>query len=525
MRKATWVIVLAIFSTLIFISCSTGLNSSDENSLSKPREFRVDYELSGRNELALFWSLNPEKDIEGYKLYRSTDSLFANSLSFIVSSNFYLDSGLVFETEYYYRIQAFNKSEIYSDYSQIGPVAAFYGFAPGVPTGFGVDYELSDRNALALYWNPNPEKDIEGYKLYRSIDSSFVSSDTIMALQNTLLDTGLAFGSEYYYKIQAFDKLDNFSDAAFFGPVSPYYGFPPIPPTGFTANYDETMDGNISLFWTANTERDLAGYKLYRDNGSGSDYTELGSTTQTSYTDLGLDYEIAYSYKIQAYDKSDNFSEFTFLAERIQSFNITAPSQPVGFTIYAHNIATESLLNIELTWSLNTESDFDHYNLYRATTGSFQLIESNLLDSLSGTSYTDLAVEVGIHYYYRLVAVDKGGLPSSPSVIVDDIPLAVPTLLGPIGGETATSSRPTFTWQRLEGADGYQLSLRESAYSGTVWETKVDQPATGNPQVTYPSSAPALSTGGTYYWQLGTYSQSDQTEVNSYSTIANFKIP
>ncbi|HCW76229.1 MAG TPA: hypothetical protein DHU63_06785, partial [Candidatus Marinimicrobia bacterium] len=195
-------------------------------------------------------------------MYRSTDSLFANSLSFIVSSNFYLDSGLVFETEYYYRIQAFNKSEIYSDYSQIGPVAAFYGFAPGVPTGFGVDYELSDRNALALYWNPNPEKDIEGYKLYRSIDSSFVSSDTIMALQNTLLDTGLAFGSEYYYKIQAFDKLDNFSDAAFFGPVSPYYGFPPIPPTGFTANYDETMDGNISLFWTANTERDLAGYKL-----------------------------------------------------------------------------------------------------------------------------------------------------------------------------------------------------------------------------------------------------------------------
>lgn len=300
---------------------------------------------------------------------------------------------------------------------------------------------------------------------------------------------------------------------------------PPDAVTGFTVNNNETMDGNISLTWTANTARDLAGYKLYRDGGQGTDYTELGTTTQTSYMDLGLDYDIAYSYKIQAYDQSENFSEFTFLTEPIQSFNITAPSQPSGFTIYAHNIAAESLLNIELTWSQNTESDFDHFNLYRATTGSFQLIPDNLLGTLSGTAITDLAVEVGIRYYYRLVAVDKGGLTSSPSNIVDDIPLAVPTLLGPIGGEIATSSKPTFTWQRLDGADGYQISVRESAYSGTVWETKIDQPTTGNPQITYPNSAPVLTAGATYYWQLGTYSKPDQTEVNSYSTIAGFKIP
>jgi len=300
---------------------------------------------------------------------------------------------------------------------------------------------------------------------------------------------------------------------------------PPAAPTGFVVNFNGTTDGTISLQWAANTESDLAGYKLFRDNGVGTEYAERGTTTQNSYVETGLEYDVPYSYKIQAYDNSNNFSDFTTLSEPVAPINQNPPAQVANVTIYAHNITAQSQLDIEISWSPNSESDFSNYKLYRANTGVFQADEAHLLDSLTTTSFTDTDVLVDTRYYYKIVAIDMGGLTANPSNVATDLPLSEPTLTAPIGGEFAPTARPTFVWQRLEGADGYQISVRESTYSGTVWETKVDQPATGNPQVTYPSSAPALSTGGTYCWQLGTYSRSDQTGVNSYSTIANGRIP
>nr|pir amylase A-180 - alkaliphilic eubacterium 163-26 [alkaliphilic eubacterium 163-26]CAA37453.1 precursor polypeptide (AA -37 to 1647) [uncultured bacterium] len=74
----------------------------------------------------------------------------------------------------------------------------------------------------------------------------------------------------------------------------------PSKPTDLTAI---ATAHTVSLSWTASADDvEVAGYKIYRDG------VEIGVTESTTYTDSGLTAETTYSYMVQAYDTSNNFS-------------------------------------------------------------------------------------------------------------------------------------------------------------------------------------------------------------------------
>lgn len=71
--------------------------------------------------------------------------------------------------------------------------------------------------------------------------------------------------------------------------------------------------GTVTLTWNANTESDVAGYKVYRGTGSGTygaPLTTLPKTT-TSYTATGLQNGTTYFFAITAYDSAGNESPFS----------------------------------------------------------------------------------------------------------------------------------------------------------------------------------------------------------------------
>lgn len=76
---------------------------------------------------------------------------------------------------------------------------------------------------------------------------------------------------------------------------------PPAAPLDLAASVDEA---DVTLTWTANTESDLAGYRLYRRLGEG-DSTLVASPgiDATSYTDDGLNAG-TYTYRLSAVDMS-----------------------------------------------------------------------------------------------------------------------------------------------------------------------------------------------------------------------------
>ena len=71
--------------------------------------------------------------------------------------------------------------------------------------------------------------------------------------------------------------------------------------------------GTATLTWKANTESDVAGYKVYRGTGSGAygvPFSTLPKTT-TSFTATGLQNGTTYFFVITAYDNAGNESTFS----------------------------------------------------------------------------------------------------------------------------------------------------------------------------------------------------------------------
>ncbi|MFB0516618.1 MAG: leucine-rich repeat domain-containing protein, partial [Candidatus Neomarinimicrobiota bacterium] len=84
---------------------------------------------------------------------------------------------------------------------------------------------------------------------------------------------------------------------------------PPAAPTNLTA---APGNGQVTLTWDANTEADLAKYRIYRDTTSQASTlidSVVGTPPDTSYTDIGLTNGQEYFYRITAVDSAGNESE------------------------------------------------------------------------------------------------------------------------------------------------------------------------------------------------------------------------
>lgn len=80
----------------------------------------------------------------------------------------------------------------------------------------------------------------------------------------------------------------------------------------------------ISFTWQANSELDLAGYKIYRKAENESDYSLLASISNdlTSYIDNDVQDHSWYNYVVTAYDFDDNESDYSeSIVSRPLSFN------------------------------------------------------------------------------------------------------------------------------------------------------------------------------------------------------------
>ena len=79
----------------------------------------------------------------------------------------------------------------------------------------------------------------------------------------------------------------------------------PAIPEGLSASGSHT---SINLKWNPNIEKDLAGYRIYRSDGSGYEVIGFKQNSDTSYIDYTGIPPQTFSYKISAYDSSGNES-------------------------------------------------------------------------------------------------------------------------------------------------------------------------------------------------------------------------
>ena len=103
-------------------------------------------------------------------------------------------------------------------------------------------------------------------------------------------------------------------------------------------------DSNVTLQWTANTENDLAGYRIYRGAQAGGPYTQVGNdiacgpndATCCEFIDMNIP-DGTYCWVATAFDTSGNESEYS--NEVIDTLDSVAPAPPQEMNVFKKIIA------------------------------------------------------------------------------------------------------------------------------------------------------------------------------------------
>ena len=243
----------------------------------------------GTERIDLVWtaSQDPETGVAGYRVFRDGSEVGSTT------QTVYQDDVLSPATKYDYHVVAVNGEGLESQPSATASATTFDGTGPTTPTDLMATAAGTDR--IDLEWSPaeDPESGIDSYRVFRDGMEVATTSET------TYQDTGLAPATTYEYRVSATngDGLQGgLSDPA---EATTLDGSGPSAPTNVAA--ETVSQTQINLTWTASEdpESGVDRYIVYRDN------TMIGSVTDISFADSGLEQNTTYVYSISAVNGED----------------------------------------------------------------------------------------------------------------------------------------------------------------------------------------------------------------------------
>ena len=277
-------------------------------------------------------------------------------------------------------------------------------------------------------------------------------------------------------------------------------------------------DGEIGIEWQSNSEPDLKGYNVYRKTDS-TNYKVIDFTNDNYFIDDSLDYNTTYYYKISAVDNSNLESP---LSNEVSAkpVNKYKPYAIQNININARN--WEDTVSIYLNWVPSGETDIEGYNIYKSMVPAFSPDSASLIEFTKNDFYSDTSnLSFYTNYYYKIKAVDKGGLVSDESPEVIDEIYEIPKIIFP-KNNTSIFPFSDFLIEALKVPATYQIIVQTNEFFGEIWSNTISTGVTNdtlnigfNPNYIYPNKF--------YYWRVITFSN-DNSEPNSVSRLYKFMI-
>ena len=159
---------------------------------------------------------NPTKSIVGYNVYRGDGGNPKRLITKVpAQADEYLDDDFEFGTTYLYSVRTVSLNAIgtatESDESKEVTVRPVDTFAPAPPTAITL---AASPKTISLFFASNLEKDIAGYRIFRSEDqdrplSEWTERTPSPIKKTTFIDDSVEPGKTYYYYVIAIDEAGN----------------------------------------------------------------------------------------------------------------------------------------------------------------------------------------------------------------------------------------------------------------------------------------------------------------------------
>ena len=344
--------------------------STDTLGPSKVNNLKVDDAYNGN--LSLSWSAAFDNSgfIHHYEIFRDDKSI-AN-----VSALSYLDSGLLLNVLYTYKVRAWDASSNFGPFSDPDSNMSTYLDDKDPSKVLNLTVKDVHNGNLSLSWSAAFDNSgfIHHYEIFR--DDVFLNTST----STSYLDTGLVIGQLYTYKVRAWDAANN--SGPFSDNVS-NISTDTLPPSKVkNLQVFDALNGKLQLTW--NAAKDNVGvhhYEIFRDNKS------IDNTTSLNYLDKNLTNGVLYKYNVRAIDAAGNIGELSDDSYGLPSGCDEKPPSKV------ENLTVTDAFNgkLQLRWSPAKDNvGVHHYEIFRdnksiGNTSSLEYLDKNLVN---GQLYT-----------------------------------------------------------------------------------------------------------------------------------------
>ncbi len=264
----------------------------------------------------------------------------------------------------------------------------------------------------ALTWKANTESDLAGYLLYRNDQLANVKGivagnlNPYVVTGTTYTDKSLPDGAYRYY-LMTMDQAGNSSDQSNTLEViidaHPPHMTITAPATG------QKFDGTL-MIKAETPDNDIASVQFQYKRPQDAAWGDLGVSQLKPPFIAGFDSKSLslehgdYQIQVLAVDKSGN-PDPNPPSITVTYADVTPPAVPSALAVKV------TAADVALTWSANTESDLDGYNVYRSQNGVKEKINGTLLKT---PTYQNTALSDG-NYNYAVTSVDAVGNESKPS--------------------------------------------------------------------------------------------------------------
>ena len=347
-----------------------------------------------------------------------------------------------------------------------GLVGAFQTSAP--PTGLSA---TAAGTTVKLAWNADAAA-TQGFDVYQGTSSGQESSTPVQ--QNvsgtSTMVSGLETGQLYYFRIAAVTAqgVSPFSNEA-------QVTLAPAAPTGLAAA--AAGAGSLKVTWTASAG--AASYNLFEGTSAGG---EGGTATKTqisgaTVTLTGLTPGQQYFFKVQAVNAGGTS------ATSAEASGTVVPAVPLGLAAAAAGAGS-----LKLTWTASAGAA--SYNLFEGTSAGGEG-GTAAKTQISGTTVSLTNLTSGQQYFFKLQAVDAGGMSGESAEASGTVIPAVPAGLAATAGNGSVS----LTWSAAAGAKTYNVYEAKSSdgEGSTPVQTGLTSPS---------ASVTGLSNGTPYYFTV-----------------------